>query len=362
MMRLIVLLGAVLLAACAEPQKEAPPPRAVLVREIGAGTAPAGLNVYTGEVRPRIEADLAFRIGGKVIERRVDVGAEVKRGDVLARLDPQDVQLAARAATAQVAAAKADVALAQAEYERTKELRQRNFISDSALDSRRTALEAATAKLRQARAQAASAANQTDYASLVADRDGVVTAALAEAGQVVAAGQPVFRVARPGEREVLIYVPEGRVGALAPGTPAQVRPWAAPGRDYAGRVREVAPAADPATRTYAVRVSVPKADAALPLGATASVAFADPSLAQAVLPLPAVTRIEGRATVWVVDDASRVQPVTVVVGAYREDGAVIESGLPARARVVVAGVQKLVPGERVRPVAQDAPVALDVGR
>lgn len=351
-----------LVAACSGPPPAEPPPRAVLVRTVADGAVAPSLQLYTGEVRARHETDLAFRIGGKLVERRVDVGARVARGELLARLDPQDVQLAANAAAARVAAAQADLSLARAELVRSESLQARNFISASALDSRRTAVQAAEARLRQARAEAASAGNQTGYAALVADHEGIVTATPAEAGEVVAAGQAVLRVARPDEREILIHVPESRIRELAEGTVATVRPWAEPGRTYPARVREIAPAADATTRSYAVRVAVGADDEALPLGATASVAFAVAADAQAILPLPAVTRIDGRATVWIVDEDSRTQPLEVETGAFREDGVVVRAGLPAGARVVVAGVHRLVAGETVRVVDEAAPVALDVKR
>lgn len=349
-----------LLTGCSDPPVADKPPRAVLVRSVAETSVPT-MNVYTGEVRSRFETDLAFRIGGKITERRVDVGARIRRGDVLARLDPQDARLAANAARAQVVAAEADVALARSEFERSKSLRESNFISESALDSRRTALQAAQARLRQARAEAASAGNQTEYATLLAEHDGVVVAAPAEPGEVVSSGQPVVRVARLDEREVLIHVPESRISGLAVGAKAVVRAWSDAEREFAAVVREIAPAADAATRSFAVRVSVPRAGNALPLGATASVAFAS-AAAQTVLPLPALTRVNGRDVVWIVDDASTVRPLAVEAGEFRENGVVIRSGLPSGARVVVAGVHRLVEGETVRPVDEAAPVAVDVKR
>lgn len=353
---------AMAVAACTPPAAEAPRPKAVLVRTVAAGGEGAAVQVYTGEVRARHETDLAFRIGGKVVERRVDVGTTVKRGQVLARLDPQDAKLAEAAATAQVAAAEADAALARAEFERAQGLRARGFISASALDARKTSLEAAQARLRQARAEAAVSGNQATYSDLVADADGVVTAVAVEVGQVLAAGQPALRVARPGEREVLIHVPESRIRELAAGVAVRVRAWIAPEREFDGRVREVAPAADPATRTYAVRVAVTQADDALPLGSTASVAVAHAANGHTLLPLSAVGRIDAQPVVWVVGDDDTVRPLPVEVEAFREDGVVVRSGLPAQARIVVAGIQRLVAGETVRAVAEGAPVALDVRR
>ena len=258
-----LLAGLFLLAACSAPAPQTPPPPAVLVRSVDAASAPPAVQVYAGEVRARIESDLGFRIGGKLVERLVDVGADVAAGAPLALLDAQDVRLAQASAQAAAAAAESDLALARSEFVRARDLQARNFVSSSVLDARRSALQAAEARLRQARAQAEVAANQAGYARLEAPAAGVVTAVLAEPGQVVGAGQAVLRLARPDEREVLIHVPEGRATGLVPGSAAQVRPWAAPEREYAGRVREVAPAADAATRTHAVRVAVPGADAAL---------------------------------------------------------------------------------------------------
>lgn len=362
MRALAMALMAMVLAACSEPQVLEQVPRAVLVRSLASDEMVAQANVYVGEVQARFESDLAFRIGGKLIERHVDTGAQVQRGQVLARLDPRDVELAASAAQAQLAAAVADLALARAELKRSEDLHDSGFISASALDVRRTAVQANEARMHQARAQAAAAGNQADYAVLRSDRDGVVVAALVDAGQVIAAGQAVLRIAQLHEREIVIHVPESRVRAYSNGQVATVRPWAVEDKEYPALVREIAPAADTATRSYAVRVSVPAADDGLPLGATASVVFASTQAPQIVLPMAAVTAIDGEATVWVVDAASRVQPLKVSMGMMRENGVVILSGLPVEARVVVAGVHQLIAGELVRPVAAAAPVALDVKR
>lgn len=354
---LAVLL--VTLSACSAPPEAVKPPRAVLVRTLAADAAAVETRVYTGEVRPRHELELGFRIGGKLIERLVDVGDRVQVGQVLARLDQQDVSLAAQAAGAQQAAANADLVLARAEYERVAQLHARNFVSASAVDVRRAALQAAEARLQQISAQAVVAGNQADYAALRAQQDGVVTAAPAEAGQVVAAGQAVLRLARGDAREVLIHVPESRVGELRPGLAATVRPWAQAQQAFAGSVREIAPSADAATRSYAVRVALDPADGVPPLGATASVAFARPAAMQVLLPLAAVSRAGERTVAWIVDAAQVVRRVEVEVGEFREDGVVIRGGLPTGARVVVAGVHRLVEGETVRAVDESAPVALD---
>ena len=201
------------LAACSKPEPVVEAPRPVVVFTLAsAQVAPAAL--YTGEVRARYESDLAFRIGGKIVERRVDVGAVVKPGQLLARLDPADAGLNAEAARAQLAAAENEFAYARAEVLRYRDLVAKNFVSRSVLDAKETAFRSATARVEQARAQASVAGRQAGYTSLLADQPGVITAVGAEVGQVVKDSAVVMKLARDGEREVLIAVPETRIGEL----------------------------------------------------------------------------------------------------------------------------------------------------
>ncbi|GAA5178943.1 multidrug efflux RND transporter periplasmic adaptor subunit MexJ [Niveibacterium umoris] len=317
------------------------------------------LSVYAGEVRARHEADLAFRVGGKVVERVVTLGARVKKGDLIARIDPQDVELNAEAAKQQVIAASADLALAKAEFDRTKSLADQHFVSGSVLDQRRASLLAAQARLQQARAQADVASNQSGYSRLLADRDGAITATPVDAGQVVSAGQAVVRIAASNEREILIYVPEQRINTVVAGTAVAVRPWAAQDQVFNGVVREVAASADTATRTYSVRISVPKADDKLALGATAAVVFPTTQKSRVILPHGALVQQGGASSVWVVgsDNVARARPVAV--GAWREDGALIEGGLANGDRVIVVGAHRITAGDKVKPVPEATPVALD---
>jgi membrane fusion protein, multidrug efflux system len=307
--------------------------------------------VFAGEVKPRHEADLGFRIGGKLVERYVDVGARVKKGQALARLDPADVGLQAEAAKAQVAATETEYRFAQAEYERYQNLFREKFISASALDAKRNALDANRAKYEQAKANLAVSQNQASYATLVASEDGVVTAIGAEPGQVVAAGQSVVRIAREDEREVAISVPENRIGELARAQRIVAALWATPGRTYAAKVREVSPAVDPATRTFAVRVSIVDPDPAVQWGMTANVALIAPGDAQAaLLPLTSIYQKDGKPAVWRYDPATgQVALVPVAIGQYREDGVLVTSGVANGDWIVAAGVNKLVPGQVVRP-------------
>ncbi len=330
MSRSLAVIAALLLAACSHKQEAADPVRPVLTITVAPGAA-ATRDVYSGEVRARVETDLAFRIGGKIAARLADAGARVSKGQVLARLDPEDVRLAAEAARAQLASAEAEHALAKAELERASDLLAKKFISQSAYDTRQAGYAAAKARVEQARSQAAITANQQAYATLAADADGVIISVAAESGQVVAAGQPVLRLARHGEMEIVINVPEGQVARFRPGQDAAIALWADPATHFPGRVREIAGGADAVTRTFTVRVSILEAPPGVRVGMSANVALR-PSLdaALVVLPLTALVRQGEAAAVWVVDPRSaQVQLRPVQVGQYREDGATILSGVAA---------------------------------
>lgn len=342
------LLGCLLLglAACG---KEAPAPtpaaRAVLVHEVrGAAGQQAE---YSGEVRARHEVALGFRVGGKLVARLVDVGQQVAAGQVLARLDAGDFALNSRGAEASLAAAAAERAYAEAEARRYRDLRAQNFVSAALLDAKETALKAAEEKHKALATQAGLARNQAGYAELRSDTAGVVAAVLAEAGQVVAAGQPVLRVAKSGEREVVIAVPENRVDALAQAGELAVSLWALPEVRFRGRVREIAPQADPVTRTFAARVSILGADARVRLGQTARVHL--PVTGTALLiPAGSVFQRGKQPAVWIVGADGRVHLQAVTVAAWREDGVALSGGLPAGSRIVAAGAHKLTEGEAVR--------------
>ena len=355
----IALVAALALAACSKPAAPPPAPRAVIAQVVGAKPGD-GANVYSGEIRARYENDLAFRVGGKVIARYVDVGATVKKGQPLARLDPQDAQLAAESARSALAGAEADHALAKAEVERYRDLYAKKFVSQAVLDARETTFNTTKARLEQARAQLATARNQSSYTALAAEADGVITAVNVEAGQVVAAGQAVMRFAQPAEKEVVISVPESRLAELrdARQIPQQilVAVLAAPEKPYAGRIREVAPTADAATRTFAVKITLLAPDDAVKLGMTANVALGQRTGPDTIgVPLTALTQIDGEPAVWVVDpQTSQVHLRPVKVAAYREDGATITAGLKAGEIVVTAGVHKLLAGETVRVESEAA--------
>jgi len=345
------LAFALVLAACTPHEAPVESIRPVQLLQVRVGAA-GDLAVYAGEVKPRHEADLGFRIGGKIVARQVDVGAAVKSGQVLARLDPADVGLQAEAAKAQLAAAETDASYAKAELDRYQGLLDQKFISQSALDAKRNAYNSNRAKYQQARAQLAVTRNQASYATLAADHDGVITAVSAEVGQVVQPGQAIFRLARQAEPEVLISVPENRLTELKSAKAIAVALWADPGKLYQGRIREIAPSVDASTRTFAVRVAIVDPDPAVRWGMTANVALQGEAIATgALVPLTAIYQNDGAPAVWIYDPASKqVNLRAVQLGAFREDGVVVRSGLQGGEWLVTAGVHKLRPGQIVRPL------------
>lgn len=344
----LLLTAALSLVACSRTAPVEEPVRAVKVMTIHSASLTA-TQEFSGEVRPRIESRLGFRVAGKLVSREVELGQRVKAGQVLARLDPQDYRLAADAAQAQFGAAVTNRDLAAADFKRFKELREQNFISGAELERRDAALKAAQAQVDQAQAQLASQRNQGSYTTLVADAAGVVTAVEAEPGQVVSAGQPVVRVAQDGPRDAVFAVPEDKLAIMRQGSAVDVRVW--PGQtQLAGRVREVSASADPVTRTYQVKVAL-EGKQPPPLGATVTVfprLRSEQRVAAIKLPTSAL-RQDGQATaVWVLNPKTMtVQSQTVQIATADGNEAVVASGLQEGQLVVSAGVHVLSPGQKV---------------
>ena len=351
-----VIGASLLLAGC---QREAPPPlppRIVNVLKVESAK-PDALASYTGDVRARYETALGFRVPGKIVARLVDVGAIVKAGQPLARLDPADQQLGIDAARQQTVAAQANHDQLRNDLQRFTELKKDGFISAADLDRRTAAFEVAKAQLAQSKSQLDITRNQSAYTVLTADHDGVVTAIAAETGQVVGAGQMVAKVARLTEKEVLVNVPENRVEAFRSTPEIAIDLWASPGQFYAGTVREISPAADPVTRTVAARVSIVDADAAVGWGMTANVYLrGNDAGAIARLPATAVFQKGDAPAVWVVDPkSSQVVLRPIKVARFGDEGVTVTDGLAAGEMVVRAGVHKLFAGEKVRVIAEPAP-------
>jgi len=336
-----LLLAALTSIACTREAPKAEAPRPVLTEVVGAATATDGAVVLAGEVRSRTEQLVAFRVGGKLVERRVDAGARVAANDILARLDPADTRLAAEAADAQQR-------LADAELKRYRELRERNFVSAAALDARTTTLAAS-------RAQAELARNQAAYTVLRADQPGVVGQVLAEVGQVVAAGQPVLRIARLDQSEVAVGIPENLLPAVQAAGKIRIELWSAAGKSYPGHVREIAAVADPATRTYAARVAFDVIDPAIAIGMSATVRLdADSATRRIRIPQSALFQQGAQPAVWLVAADATVSLRPVVVARYTAESVELSSGLADGERIVVAGVHKLNVGDHIR-VAERGP-------
>jgi multidrug efflux system membrane fusion protein len=350
-----------LLAGCsqdAEKKEDIRPVRAIV-----ASASNVDVNAeFPGEVRARVESRLGFRVGGKITSRQVDPGTLVKRGQVLMQLDPQDLRLSQAQANATLRAAETTRDLAKAELKRYQELRVKNFVSQAVLDAKLSAWNAAQANVDAAQAAYFGQTNQAGYATLVADIDGVVTAVDADVGQVVAPGAPVVRVAKNGDKEIVIGLPEDKVDAMRKLQDVTVRMWAKPDVLIPGKVREVSPIADPSTRTYAVKVSIPDTNTDVKLGMTAMVQFSSTTAAPLVkVPLSALFHDKQVTSVWLVENGA-VRLVPVTVGGTAGNDVVLASGVKPGQTVVTAGVNLLKAGQKVTILPQEAVAAAGAGK
>jgi membrane fusion protein, multidrug efflux system len=353
----VALVSIGLLSACGKSEKVASPAAAPTesvrpVRSVIAqAQTPTNAIVLPGDVRARNEQRLGFRVGGKMVSRRVEVGDLVKPGQILATLDGQDVAPQIRAQAANVEAAKANTKWQSADLKRQQDLRDKGFISAAAMQRQELNLETAQAQERAAAASLANAQNAATFQTLSADRAGVVVGIDAEVGSVVAAGQTVFRIAQVGEREVVVNVPERAVAGLksTPSVAVKVDALGAEAPLFPAKLRELSPTADATTRTFLARFSLMDAPDTVKLGMTATVVVGSQSASAIVLPLTAVATRDGQPRVWRVDDkALTVEPVNITTGALAGDGIVITSGVKAGERIVTAGANLLTPGQKVR--------------
>ncbi len=367
----IALISSLLLLTACKDEPLAEPARPALVVQPGAGIASA--SVYSGEVRALEEPQLSFRISGKIAKRFVDVGTAVKAGQALAQLDSSDVNLQAQSAQAALASAQSDLALAKSELERYKALVDKQVVSRSLYETRQSAYQAAAARVKQARANANVSSNQTGYAILRAPKAGVIAQRMAEAGQVVAAGQTIFVLATDGAREISISVSEQFVSQFQPGRKMQVELWAAPGKIFPATLREISPSADPLARTFAAKVSFKADGVKAEVGQSARVYVQDETDSKMSLPLSAIHSLNGKPAVWVLrklappadttkDEESQkafaekslreqqVHLVPVQIGAYGETSVPVLSGVTTSDWVVIAGVHLLREGQPVRAV------------
>src|SRR5437660_6594067 len=318
---------AIALAGCNETVAEKPAPSRPVLVATAHYEAETPERSFVGTIRPRIESDMGFRVPGKVAKRLVEVGQTVDIGQPLATLDEVDLKLQAEQAVAEFTAATGVLAQAAAAETRAKDLRVKGWTTDAQMDQARAAADEARARLNRAGRSVDLTKNSLSYATLEADARGVVTATLVEPGQVVAAGQTAIRVARFGEKEAVVAIPETLLGRAKEGT-ASVTLWSEPGKTYTAKLREIAPAADPATRTYLAKFSLPEANDKVALGMTATLTLSDAATERvARLPLSALFNEGGKPSFYVVDDNGALTLRPVVVKSYESKDVIITSGV-----------------------------------
>ena len=348
------LLLLLLSAACHKEEKAA----ATVIRPVRTLTVAlqeGGERVsLTGEIQPRYQADIGFRVSGKILPRPVDVGTQVRNGDLLARLDPQQYRQDLEVAKSEVAVAEAEVARSQAQEYRQRELLKNGFTTQVAYDQALKTFKTAQAQLDATRARQVQATENLGYTDLKADNDGVITAVGADAGQVVSAGQMVVRLAQPGEREAVFNVAEGAFKNRTKEPVVSVQLVSSPEIETTGKVRYVSPQADPTTRTYTVRVSLPDAPQQMRLGANVVGSVVLDEGRSVTLPGSALFQKDGKPAVWVVDKEGSVQLKPITVQRYQGDSVIVGDGLAQGDVVVTAGVQKLLPGQKVRVLQASA--------
>lgn len=360
----LVLAMAFTLSACnkAAPVADAPREVVTLPAQADAGTQVIRL---PGEVQARFVTPMSFRVAGQVVERRVHLGDTVRKGDVVARLDPVDAEHNAASAEADLASARQHLDAAEKQLQRDTLQARDKLISALQLEQTQDAYAAAQAQAKAAQARAAVAGNQRNYTRLVADHDGVISAEQANTGEVLTAGQPVFSLAWSGATDVTTEVAESQIAKIRIGAPATVKLAALPDRTLNGKVREVSPAADLQSRTFRVKVTLETQDPALRLGMSGDVAInvgtaenakasqnATTNASTVIIPATALFHQGNRPAVWIVRPAdARLELRPVTVGAYGERSVTLTEGVAANERIVVQGVHTLTAGEKVKAIA-----------
>lgn len=302
-----------------------------------------------GEVKPRYESDLSFRVGGKLLARLVDVGAAVKQGDTLATLDTQDYQNRVRSAEADVSAAEAALVEAQGSEDRLGRLLKNGFTPKANYDTALRNLRSAEARLAAAKANLDLTRDQLGYTELKAEFDGVITAVGAEAGQNVTPGQLVARLARPADKDAVFSIAETAIGDRAEQATVLVWPLSSPDLLVEGVVREISPVADPTTRTYSVKVTLKDPPPQVRFGMSIGGRWKGSAVPVVALPLSALFEKNGAPAVWVFDQGSgsvALRPVTVA--RYEADTVIIAEGIATGDIVVTAGVNMLRENQKAR--------------
>lgn len=345
----VVLAAALALSSCTEEKAEtAPVIRPVKVVEIAKATKTRTLE-FSGSVKSRTEMNLGFRVAGKVTERLVDIGDRVKPGDVLSRIDPTDYRLAVASAEANLAAADKAVETAKLVIDRANILYKKNAVPKAQVEQAQLAYDQAVSTRIAAASSLDQEKNQLSYAELKSDRIGIVTAINADRGQVVSPGTPVLTVVADDEKEVQIAVPENDISEFKPGKVVKARFWSDDKLVLSGKVREVSGSADPQSRTFSVRVSLPD-DPRVLLGMTATVeADAARDGGDITVPLSALAEKDGSKIVWTVDrKEATVHSRSVEVSDFTGEGVDVTEGLKPGDLVVSAGTQFMTENLKVK--------------
>ncbi|RZG76554.1 efflux RND transporter periplasmic adaptor subunit [Acinetobacter sp. WCHAc060025] len=346
----LLILCSVTIVGCSKPAPEAEQIPLVMVAQ--PATSHEDQKSYAGEVQARQQTALAFRVGGQITERYVDVGDRVKVGQVLAKLDVKDAQLQLNSAKAQLESAQSAAKVAADEFKRFQQLLPINAVSRSQYDSVKNQYDAAQASLKQAQSNYDVSANQTGYNQLVANKNGVITQRNIEIGQVISAGQAAYQLAIDGDREVVIGVPEQAISEIKVGQNAWITLWSKPQDKFAAYVREISPAADQ-SRTFSVKVALKEGQSAIQLGQSARVFFNQNIQNVLSVPLSSVSSNTDQPYVWVVNSDQTIHKVNVSLGAYGRDSVPVLSGLNAGQWVVVGGVHLLREKQKIKPIDRE---------
>lgn len=359
-LRLFVLgaggAAALALSACGkEPEQssDARADRPVLVAPARVA-AQSQAREFVATIRPRVESDLGFRVAGKVVRRFVQAGQKVKAGEALAALDENDLKLQKEQAEAELSAARMALAQVAGDERRALALRKNGWTTEATLDRLRAAAQEGRGRLQRAERSLEMARNALEYATLRADGDGVVTQTLVEPGQVVAAGQTAIRLARSGELEAAVSLPEDFVPLAGKGA-ATLTLWSNKSKVYPAKLRELSPSADPATKTFAARYSILDPDPAISIGMSATLSIAAAGQEAVIsVPLSALYNQGSGPAVWKVDADGRVQLAPVKLVRYDSDSALVSGGVSAGDQIVILGVHKLDAGRKVRVMTRQA--------
>jgi len=343
------LLAGALLAAC-RPAAEPPAPEVRPVRTITVDQRDAqGRVALTGNVQAQTEVNLAFRIDGRLVERAVGIGDAIRPGQLVARLDPENEQSALQSAQAQLMGARARLEEARSNYNRLKGLVAERAVSQALFEQAEAVFRSAESAVESAQSQVVLSQNRLSYTRLVSEVDGVVTAQGAEPGEVVGAGRMVVQVAKQGGRDAVFDVPASLKDAAPPNVKVRVALATDPKVATTGRVREVAPRADPVTGTFRVRIALDNAPPTMRLGSTVVGSIELAGGQRIAIPATALVRSDKQTAVWLVDPKTQtVAPRMIEVATFEPDQVVVAGGLAAGDIVVTAGVQALRAGQKVR--------------